>query len=139
MKAAELVPKCSERSGHCTPRDLPALWRSTAETVRPYAESAARAFDRAADDLERALQAEADELLTLAQAAEASGYSTDYLGRMLRSGQLRNAGRSHAPRIRRADLPRRARGLRGEAPPLHLVGASPGEVARAVVTSKTRS
>ena len=135
MKAA----KCSGRPADVAPRDLPALWRSTAETVRPYAESAARAFDRAADELERALHTEADELLTLTQAAEASGYSRDYIGRMLRSGQLHNAGRSHAPRIRRADLPRRARGLRGESSPLHLVGATPGEIARAVVTSKTRT
>ena len=132
MKAA----KCSERPAHLAPRDLPALWRSTAETVRPYAEAAARAFDRVADELEHALQAQADELLTLVQAAQASGYSADYLGRIVRSGQLRNAGRPHAPRIRRTDLPRKASGLRNQQSAPQLVGATPGEVARAVVTSQ---
>jgi len=139
MKGAEFVAKCSEHPADLTPGDLPALWRSKAEGLRPYAESAARAFEHAADDLEHALQADADRLLTLEQAADASGYSADYLGRMLRSGQLHNAGRQHAPRIRNADLPRRARGLRPERPPLQLVGATPGEIARAVVTSKTRT
>lgn len=139
MKAPARVAKCPERPADLAPRDLPARWRSKAEGLRPFAEPVARAFEDAADDLEHALQAEADELLTLAQAAEASGYSTDYLGRLLRSGRLHNAGRQHAPRVRRSELPRRARGLRGERAPLHLVGATPGEIARAVVTSKTRS
>ena len=139
MKAVELAAKCSERTAHLSPSELPALWRSKADGLRPYTESAARAFEHAADELERALRAEADELLTLPQAAEASGYSADYLGRMLRSGQLRNEGRPHAPRVRRSELPRRARRLRGEDSPLHLVGATPGEIARAVVTSRTRS
>jgi hypothetical protein len=65
-----------------------------------------------------------------------SGYSADYLGRMLRSGSIPNAGRPHAPRIRRADLPRKAGGLRNQQSAPQLVGATPGEVARAVVTSQ---
>jgi len=139
VKAPSLVAKCPERPADLAPRDLPARWRSQAEGLRPFAESAARAFEQAADELEHALHAETDALLTLEQAADASGYSADYLGRMLRSGRLRNAGRPHAPRIRRADLPRRANGLRTRVPRSHLIGATPGEIARAVVTSKARS
>ena len=119
-----------------SPRDLPALWRSSAENLRPYAETAAHAFERAAEDLEHALHSEADERLTLAQAAEVSGYSQDYLGRMLRSNQVPNAGRPHAPRIRRSDLPRKACRLPSKGSVPHLVGATPGEIARAVVTSQ---
>ena len=106
MKAATMT-RCSERPADLAPRDLPARWRSTAETVRPYAESAARAFDRAADELERALHTEVDELLTLTDAAEMSGYSPDHLGRLIKQGVIPNAGRPHAPRIRRGHVPRR--------------------------------
>jgi len=107
VKAAPLVAKCSERPADLTPGDLPALWRSKAESLRPYAEPVARAFDRAADDLERALHTEVDELLTLTDAAAMSGYSPDHLGRLIKQGVIPNAGRPHAPRIRRGDVPRR--------------------------------
>jgi len=51
----------------------------------------------------------ASELLSLKRAALESGYSVDYLGRLIREGRLHNAGRSNAPRIFRADLPTKAR------------------------------
>ncbi len=51
----------------------------------------------------------ASELLSLKRAALESGYSVDHLGRLIREGRLRNAGRPNAPRIRRADLPAKAR------------------------------
>lgn len=117
--------------------DLVAQWRARAEQLGPYAPAAARAFEHAAAELERELQAEAGEALTLPQAADASGYSADYLGRMIRDGRIANAGRPHAPRIRRADLPRKANRLRGKPATLQLLGAGPGEIARAVVTSDT--
>lgn len=50
-------------------------------------------------------------ILNLAEAAETSGYSADYLGRLVRSGAIPNAGRNHAPRIRMEDLPRKAPNL----------------------------
>jgi excisionase family DNA binding protein len=48
-------------------------------------------------------------LLTLTQASHVSGYSADHLGRLVRTGELTNYGRPHAPRVRTGDLPRRAR------------------------------
>lgn len=48
-----------------------------------------------------------DEALNLRKAARESGYSVDHLGRLLSEGQLPNAGRPNAPRIRRGDLPRK--------------------------------
>ncbi len=71
-------------------------------------EERARAIEWAASLVERALQEEAEERLTLAEAAARSGYSQDHLARLIREGRLPNAGRPHAPRIRAADLPRRS-------------------------------
>jgi hypothetical protein len=47
--------------------------------------------------------------LRRARLAAASGYSTDHLTALIRKGTLPNAGRKHAPRIRRGDLPRKPR------------------------------
>jgi len=76
-----------------------------------------------------------DETLNLQQASQESGYSADHLGRLVREGKIPNAGRPNAPRIRRADLPRKASGLRPAQVPLSLLGATPRQIARAVVTS----
>jgi hypothetical protein len=78
--------------------------------------------------------AEANELLNLQEAARESGYSADHLGRQLRDGRISNAGRPNAPRIRRGDLPRKASALRAESTRLSLLRATPGQIARAVVS-----
>ena len=57
-------------------------------------------------DLE-ALDAAGEEALTLTAAANECGFSADHLGRLVRAGQLPNAGRANAPRIRRRDLPKK--------------------------------
>ncbi len=77
-----------------------------------------------------------DEPLNLTQAAAESGYSADYLGRLVKDGSIPNAGRPNAPRIQRASLPRKAGALRPAPDSRHLPAASPGQIARAVVTSK---
>lgn len=72
------------------------------------AEPQARSLEWAAMQVERALRDESDQLLTLAQAAELSGYHPDSLARMVRDGQIPDLrpGNSKGPiRIRRADLP----------------------------------
>ena len=51
----------------------------------------------------------ANEGLSLKRAALESGYSVDHLGRLVREGKLRNAGRPHSPRICRGDLPAKVR------------------------------
>lgn len=61
------------------------------------------------DDLESLAQSESERTLTLAEASDMSGYSTDHLSRLLREGKIPNIGRKGAPRIRLADLPRRPR------------------------------
>lgn len=83
-------------------------WRQKAELFRQHGhEATARAYELCSTELEEALCAGEDELLDLQEAAKASGYSADHLGRLLREGRIPNAGRRHAPRIRRGDLPKR--------------------------------
>ena len=117
--------------------DLSEKWRGHAETLRAFgATSQAEAVEQCAADLERALAADNDELLTRGQAARISGYSADHLGRLVRQGSLPNMGRARAPRFRRGDLPRKPTALLLQASIPHLLGADPRQVARAVVTSK---
>jgi hypothetical protein len=90
-----------------TPHELSKYWRAHAAEIESYAPHAAAAFQRAADQLELALNTSANEVLTLDQAAAESGYSADHLGRLLREQKIPNAGRANAPRILRGDLPRK--------------------------------
>ncbi len=110
-------------------------WRTRADELRPYTAPTAAAFERAAAELEEAITTYLMEPLTLAQAEAESGYSRDHLGRKVRDGAIPNAGRQRAPRILRRDLPRKATSLRTTEPPPTLVGATPRQIARAVVDS----
>ncbi len=115
--------------------DLASTWRARAEQLRPYSPPAATAFEEAAADLERELHSLQGEPLTLVQAEAESGYSADYLGKLVRKGKIPNAGRPNAPKILRRDLPRKASRLPSSVPTVKLVGATPGQIARAVVAS----
>ncbi len=64
--------------------------------------------DHVLNDLAALQVHEDDQLLTLKEAADRSGYSTDHLGRLIRDGTIPNAGKPGAPRIRRGDLPQKA-------------------------------
>ena len=72
------------------------------------AEGRARSLEWAAARIEQALRDDSDQLLTLPDAAEISGYHPDSLARMVRDGQipdLRPPNSKGMIRIRRADLP----------------------------------
>jgi hypothetical protein len=86
--------------------DLPAAWRARAEDLKHWAaaDGAACALERAAEELERVLKAEAETLLTLTEAAARTGYSRDHIGRLVRTGAVANAGRKNAPKVRLGDL-----------------------------------
>jgi hypothetical protein len=49
-------------------------------------------------------EAALDEVLSLTEAAERTGYSADHIGRLVRQGKVPNAGRKHAPKVRLSDL-----------------------------------
>ena len=71
-------------------------------------EGRARTLEWAAREGEQALRDESDQLLTLPEASEISGYNPDSLARMVRDGQipdLRPSGSKGMIRIRRGDLP----------------------------------
>lgn len=91
-----------------TLESLPQTWRDRAEVARSLAaEGAARALEFCASTLEEALKAQESELITLTEAAAISGFSADHLGRLVREGRIPNHGRPNAPRVRRAELPRK--------------------------------
>ena len=72
------------------------------------AEPQARSLEWAALQVERALRDESEQLLTLAQAAELSGYHPDSVARMVRDGQipdLRPPDSRGRIKVRVADLP----------------------------------
>jgi hypothetical protein len=86
---------------------LPAAWRERAEGLERYVPAVATAFRDAAQELEAALRSEADKLLTLQEAAAASGMHADHVRHLVRDGRLHNYGRKGAPRVRAGDLPRK--------------------------------
>ncbi|MGH7513403.1 MAG: helix-turn-helix domain-containing protein [Gemmatimonadales bacterium] len=66
-----------------------------------------RLLDQVLAEFDEVSRAETESLLNLTEAARECGYSPDALGRMIRSGRIPNRGRPGAPRVRRADLPRK--------------------------------
>ena len=95
------------------PSELPRYWAARAAELAPYAPAAAAAFRQAGAELQNALDAAADEALTLTEAARESGYAARTLRQKVAEGEIPNAGKKGSPRIRRGDLPRRARATSG--------------------------
>ena len=91
----------------------------------------AKLLDRVLSDVDAMFALEESATLSLAAASAESGYSRDHLARMIRRGAVPNAGRHHAPRIRRIDLPRKA----GRLQSVPRSPVSRAQVARAVVDS----
>ena len=88
------------------PSKLPAEWRRRAKFLDDFGDpNTARLWNLAAAELDQALEAFGEQTLTLVEAAAVSGYSSDHIGSLIRSGTLTNHGRPNAPRVRRADLP----------------------------------
>lgn len=121
------------RSAHV--RGLIEKWRGEATTLRTryLDERLAAVLSRLADELNDALEQDESEPLTLEQAAHESGYSAEHLGRMVRDHKVPNAGRHHAPRIRRRDLPLKATTLRDE-PHSRDIASDRTAIARSIAT-----
>ncbi len=99
------------------PADLLAAWQQRADFLQQFGDSnSARLWRVAAVELERALETFGAETLTLDAAAKVSGYSPDYIRKQVAAGDLPNAGRKNAPRIRRGDLKAKPQGGRGRPP-----------------------
>jgi hypothetical protein len=97
-----------------SPSELAGLWRERAALLRRHgAEASAMTLEATAGELEAALRAESDTLLTLHDAAQESGLSADRLRHLVAAGTIPNAGRRGAPRVRRQDLPVKSGTRRG--------------------------
>lgn len=84
-------------------------WLDEAAFLRRHgAVEAAATTELNARQLEEAIRSAEDETLTLSEAAAASGYAKRTLREKVAKGEIPNAGRKHAPRVRRGDLPKRA-------------------------------
>lgn len=120
------------------PDEFVTKWRTEAEAMRQRGVllNGALLLDEILRDFDAVTHGRATELLTLTDGATESGYSAEYLGTLIRQGKIQNAGRPHAPRIRRQDLPRKASRLPDQPPSLKLVGATPRQIARAIISSK---
>lgn len=82
-------------------------WRGKADLIRAYSPDLARVLEAVADELEQFDRDHQSEPLSLKQAADESGYSSDHLSRLVSEGRIENAGKVGSPRIRRGDLPRK--------------------------------
>ena len=90
--------------------DLAARWRADADLLRNHgAIEAATTTDLHAEQVIEAVERAEDEELTLQEATTASGFARRTPRGKLASGEIPNAGRKNAPRIRRGDLPMRAK------------------------------
>jgi hypothetical protein len=85
-------------------------------------------------DLTSLIEAFGAELLTLTQAARASGYTREHLSRLVRNGKIPNVGRPNAPRVRRTDLPRKPGHLPPQQTDSQIVGASKGQIVRSIAS-----
>lgn len=124
-----------------SPQEFSTKWAAEAKAMRLRGAlvSGAALLEEILQDFDSAVGEYWDQPLTLTEASGESGYSLDHLGLLIRQGTIPNAGRSHAPRIRRRDLPRKPSKLRAADPSLKLLGATPRQIARAVVTSDKES
>src|SRR3989442_12016901 len=108
----------SEASESIRPADLLRLWQQRADFLQQFGDpNSAWLWRLAAVELGRALETFGAETLTLAEAASVSGYTPSYIGKLVASGDLPNAGRKNAPRVRRADLKAKPKNGRGR--PVH--------------------
>jgi hypothetical protein len=108
-----------------------------AATLRAYgAEGQALAIERCVTTMRGAMHRADEELLTLEHAARESGYSAEHLGREVREGRIPNAGRKGAPRIRRADLPRKPGTILTPRLGAATIGGARRRIARTVVNSQ---
>ncbi len=110
-----------------------AAWHEEANRLDKLGCSQAAATLRvAAAELEADVRSWEDDLLSLAEASQFSGYSADHLGRLVRDGKIPNAGRQNAPRIRRGKLPYKAL-LPARRTNDQIPGASKEQIARSIV------
>lgn len=101
--------------------ELAERWEREASLLDAYGSTAGAAAARKhAAELLEAVHAIKEEVVTLTEAATASGYSKRRLRELVAEGKLENAGDRGRPRFRRGDLPTKpGRGADGFDPAAH--------------------
>jgi len=90
--------------------NLTTKWRTGAAMLRTLGSDApAVLLEKCAADVEAAIREHALEALTLDDAVAETGYSYSAIQKMVAAGTLANVGAKGSPRVRRGDLPRKAR------------------------------
>ena len=121
---------------------LTTTWRDRADEIRRLtggaANDAARIWEMAADEWEEHLDRYLSEPLNLQDASRESGYSAGHLGRLVREGEIPNAGRPNAPLVRRGDLPLKAGRLRRRHQQRETPRSSRTQIARSIVDSDAK-
>ena len=108
-------------------------WRDRAKEFRRFgAESQACVFEIVASELDAAIAADANQLLSLDRASLESGYTVAHLKRMLTQGKLRSVALEGTARIRREDLPRKRADFPGNSDANNV--SSMEQVARAIAS-----
>lgn len=72
-----------------------------------------------------------DELLSISEAAQRSGFTMTHLRRLIQNGKLSAQGTGRDRVVRSCDLPRKPSAVAPIAPPLQLLGAKAEQVVRA--------
>lgn len=106
-----------EPAASIRPADLITAWNARADLLHEFGDpNSARIWRIAASELASALASFGAETLTLAEAAQVSGYSRDYIRQQIAAKKIPNAGKKHAPRVRRGDLTPKPTAGRGRPP-----------------------
>jgi hypothetical protein len=113
--------------------DVRARWITQRDLLRKFdgEVNGAKIIEEFLADLDQLIATESDEVLTIPEAAEISGFSSAHLRRLVRHGQLHNVGRRHAPRMRRGQLPRKTGHLTDD-PRSHIL-TTKAQIVRSIV------
>jgi len=107
-------------------------WEQDLEVLARHKAAQADWLEARITQLKETLTKDGDQLLTLRDAAKLTGYSVDHIGRLVRNGEVPNAGRPRSPRVRKGDLPLKA----GYLPPRSTgTNVDRRQIALSVVTS----
>jgi hypothetical protein len=110
-------------------------YRQDAETFRRYgADAQAKLLEHVAQDIDRAVSAGNDELLSLVEAQCHSAYSADHLRRLAREGKVHSVRKGRRLYFKRGELPRKPE--RVDAPLIRRY--DPNADARRVAARRTR-
>jgi hypothetical protein len=118
-----------------SPMDIISRWETRLIEWRQFNSQVdgAKVCEEVLEDFRAWQDAEENQLLSLKAAAEISGYTPGHLGRLVRNGEIPNAGRPNAPKIHRRHVPIKPGHLPAALSTSELAGTSKRQVVRSIV------